>query len=93
MGLAPSRFRYDDQEPRMRTVANENEYKMVAQTIQTPNLWIENKVSTKENRVDMPEANPPNFTIRKSIFWSRFGTLGWHIGAVIAEVSYVQFQI
>ena len=49
MGPAPSRFRNDDQEQVMRTVANENENANGAQTIQTPNTKVASK--TKSRRI------------------------------------------
>ena len=57
---------HDDQEPIMRTVANENENVNGSTNDPNPKLKgsIKNKVPTKENRVDIPEANPPKFTLR-----------------------------
>ena len=60
MGPAPSRFRNDDQEQVMRTVANENWIKNGSTN--DPNPTLTDQVSTKENRVDIPEAKHPKFT-------------------------------
>ena len=70
MGPAPSRFRNDDQEQTTRTVANENNPETGStndpKPLSTDSTGIGmipqgDKVSTKENRVDIPEDKPHKF--------------------------------
>ena len=65
MGPAPPRFRSNDQEQRMRTVANENNDANGSTNDPDPKFIssIENKVSMKENRVDIPGLKPIKFSL------------------------------
>ena len=78
MGPAPSRFRNDDQEQAMRTVANENEIAIGSTDDRTPTPTLTdstglgivlevNKVSTNENWVDIPRQQTHKFT-KRSVF-------------------------
>ena len=69
MGLVPSRFRNDDQQQTTFTVANENEFSTNGSTndpthISAGSIGTESsKVSTNENRVEIPRSPTAKFTV------------------------------